>query len=117
MWSPSTRNPGKAQMILSIARTSFRDLGRLRIQFSTYDGGTVTPTPTQERMLRGLVLDRDANAARNLLHLAASGAESLNACGGTVRPGHARRVPVKQEPGARHRGKTGTVPAQAGTAA
>ena len=65
----------------------------------------------------GLVLDRDANAARNLLHLAASGAESLNARGGTVRPGHAGHVPVKQEPGTRQRGKTGTVPAQAGTAA
>jgi putative transposase len=32
----------------------------------------------------GLVIDRDINAARNLLKLAASGAESLNACGGTV---------------------------------
>jgi putative transposase len=29
----------------------------------------------------GLDLDRDVNAARNLLHLAASGAESQNACG------------------------------------
>ena len=41
----------------------------------------------------GLVMDRDVNAARNLLDLAASGAERLNACGGTVRPGlagHAR---------------------------
>ena len=34
----------------------------------------------------GLVLDRDVNAARNLLHLAASGAERRNAGGGTVRP-------------------------------
>ena len=47
----------------------------------------------------GLVLDRDVNAARNLLKLAASGAERVNACGGTVRPGPAGRVPVKQEPG------------------
>ena len=60
--------------------------------------------------------DRDVNAARNLLKLAASGAESENACGGTVRPGLAGRVPVKQEPGTAHAGKTGTVPAQAGTA-
>ena len=29
----------------------------------------------------GLVIDRDINAARNLLDLAASGAERLNACG------------------------------------
>jgi putative transposase len=47
----------------------------------------------------GLVLDRDLNAARNLLNLAASGAERTNACGGTLRPGHAGRVPAKQEPG------------------
>ena len=33
----------------------------------------------------GLVLDRDENAARNLIALAASGAERLNDCGGTVR--------------------------------
>ena len=34
----------------------------------------------------GILIDRDENAARNLLGLAASGAESGNACGGTVRP-------------------------------
>ena len=65
----------------------------------------------------GLVLDRDVNAARNLLGLAASGAESENARGGTVRPGSAGRVPVNQEPGTAHAGKTGTVPRQHGTAA
>jgi putative transposase len=64
----------------------------------------------------GLVLDRDVNAARNLLHLAASGAESRNACGGTARPGLAGHVPGKQEPGTARAGKTGTVLAQAGTA-
>jgi putative transposase len=64
----------------------------------------------------GLVLDRDVNAARNLLDLAASGAERQNACGGTVRPGTAGHVPVNQEPGAAHAGKTGTVPRQHGTA-
>jgi putative transposase len=47
----------------------------------------------------GLVLDRDVNAARNLLKLAASGAESQNASGATVRPGRARRC----EAGTRHR--------------
>jgi putative transposase len=69
-----------------------------------------------ERMYRcercGLVEDRDVNAARNLLHLAASGAESLNARGGTVRPGFAGRVPVNLEPGARKRGRTGTAARQ-----
>jgi len=65
----------------------------------------------------GLVADRDVNAARNLLRLAASGAESINACGGTVRPGLAGRVPVKQEPGTAQTDKTGTVPRQRGTAA
>jgi putative transposase len=65
----------------------------------------------------GLVMDRDENAARNLLGLAASGAESENACGGTVRPSPAGRVPVNQEPGTAHAGKTRTVPRQHGTAA
>jgi putative transposase len=65
----------------------------------------------------GRAEDRDVNAARNLLHLAASGAERVNACGGTVRPRPARQDPLKQEPGAAHAGKTGTAPAQAGTAA
>jgi putative transposase len=64
----------------------------------------------------GLVLDRDVNAARNLLKLAASGAERENACGGTVRPSLARRDPLKQEPGTRKRGQTGTAVPQ-GTAA
>ncbi len=45
--------------------------------------------------------DRDVNAARNLLKLAASGAERVNACGGTVRPRPARQVPG--ETGTRHR--------------
>jgi putative transposase len=56
----------------------------------------------------GLIMDRDVNAARNLLNLAASGVERINACGGTVRPRPARRVPVKQEPGTAHADKTGT---------
>ena len=60
----------------------------------------------------GLILDRDINAAVNLLKLAASGAESLNACGGTVRPGAAGHVPVKQEPGTASAGKTGTAGGQ-----
>ena len=55
----------------------------------------------------GLVLDRDVNAALNLLHLAASGAESVNACGGTVRPRPARHVPANQEPGTPKRTRPG----------
>ncbi len=72
--------------------------------------------PLSERTYRcehcGLALDRDVNAAYNLLKLAASGAESLNDCGGTVRPHPARRGPVKQEPGTAHAGKTGTAARQ-----
>ena len=60
--------------------------------------------------------DRDVNAARNLLRLAASGADRQNACGGTVRPGLAGHVPVKQEPGTALAGQTGTAVLQ-GTAA
>jgi putative transposase len=41
--------------------------------------------------LCGLVMDRDVNAARNLLELAAGGAESQNACRAAVRPGLAGR--------------------------
>jgi putative transposase len=64
----------------------------------------------------GLVMDRDENAARNLLHLAISGTERRNACGGTARPGLAGHVPVKQEPGSSHGRQTGTVTRQPVTA-
>jgi putative transposase len=66
--------------------------------------------------------DRDVNAARNLLNLAASGAESLNACRAQVRPGPAgRRAQPRltgktQEPGAAYAGKTGTAGPQDPTA-
>ncbi|MFD0855814.1 RNA-guided endonuclease InsQ/TnpB family protein, partial [Actinomadura adrarensis] len=58
----------------------------------------------------GLSLGRDVNAAINLRDLAASGAESLNACGGDVRPGAAGQTPGKQEPGTAPdgAGETGT---------
>ena len=59
----------------------------------------------------GLVLDRDVNAARNLLLLAASGADSLNACGAAVRPGlTAGRAALKQEPGTATRVRPGPPP-------
>jgi putative transposase len=60
----------------------------------------------------GLSLGRDVNAATNLHNLAASGAESLNACGGDVRPGPAGRTPVKQEPGTASADQTGTAAGQ-----
>ncbi|TVZ04983.1 transposase [Trebonia kvetii] len=65
----------------------------------------------------GLVLDRDVNAARNLLSLAASGAERRNAGGGTVRPRAARHDPPNPEPGNPHGGKTGTAARQQAAAA
>jgi putative transposase len=58
------------------------------------------------------VIDRDVNAAANLLKLAASGAERINACGGMVRPSLTGRVPAKQEPGTAQAGKTGTAARQ-----
>jgi putative transposase len=60
----------------------------------------------------GLVIDRDENAARNLLDLAASGAESLNACGAQVRPRIVGHRVTKQEPGTPGGGKTGTASRQ-----
>jgi putative transposase len=65
----------------------------------------------------GLVLDRDVNAARNLLSLAASGAERLNAREGTVRPGPAGHAPPNLEPGTPPGGKTGTAARQRAAAA
>jgi putative transposase len=65
----------------------------------------------------GLIMDRDINAAVNLLYLAVSGAERQNACGGTARPRPARQVPAKQEPGTAHAGKTGTASRQQEAAA
>ena len=64
----------------------------------------------------GLVTDRDVNAARNLLNLAASGAESLNAREGVLRPRSARHASLTLEPGTPPGGKTGTAAPQ-GTAA
>ncbi len=65
----------------------------------------------------GLALDRDVNAARNLLFLAASGADSLNACGAAARPGPtAGRAALKQEPGTANAGQTGTAAHQAAAA-
>ena len=60
--------------------------------------------------------DRDVNAARNLLSLAASGAERLNARRAAVRPGPAGHAALKREPGTAHAGRTGTAAPQ-GTAA
>ena len=57
----------------------------------------------------GLVMGRDVNAARNLLSLAASGADRVNACGAAGRPGlGAGRAVLKQEPGTADAGQAGT---------
>jgi len=84
-------------------------------------GHAKTKLALSERVYRceecGLVIDRDVNAARNLLKLAASGAERKNARGETVRPSPAGRVPVNLEPGTRQRGKTGTAARQQAAAA
>jgi IS605 OrfB family transposase len=70
----------------------------------------------------GLVLDRDVNAARNLAEygnrlIAGSGPEMSNGRGADRKTGHARQAAVKRQPGTAQAGQTGTVPAQAGTAA
>jgi putative transposase len=65
----------------------------------------------------GLVIDRDLNAARNLLSLAASGAESVNAREGAVRPSTARHAPPNLEPGTPHGDETGTAARQRAAAA
>jgi putative transposase len=62
----------------------------------------------------GLVLDRDVNAARNLPNLAASGAESLNACEGRLRPVPDGQRPTKQEPGTASADRAGTAVGQTG---
>jgi putative transposase len=83
-------------------------------------GAVKAKLPLRERTYScdqcGYQEDRDVNAARNLLRLAASGAERVNACGGTVSPRPARPDPVKQEPGTSREDKTGTAAPQ-GTAA
>jgi IS605 OrfB family transposase len=70
----------------------------------------------------GLVIDRDENAALNLAalvkrHVAGSGPETENGRGADRKTSSGMQVAVKRQPGTRKRGKAGTVPAQAGTAA
>jgi IS605 OrfB family transposase len=70
----------------------------------------------------GLVLDRDANAARNLAkygiqQVAGSGPETLNGRGADRKTSPGVQVAVKRQPGTRQRGQAGTVPPQEGTAA
>ena len=60
---------------------------------------------------------RDSFRLSGLLSLAASGADSLNACGAPVRPGpRAGRAAMKQEPGTANAGQTGTAAHQAAAA-
>ncbi len=70
----------------------------------------------------GLVADRDLNAALNLAEygnrlVAGSGPETVNGRGADRKTGLARQVAVKRQPGTATAVQTGTVPAQAGTAA
>lgn len=64
----------------------------------------------------GHTQDRDINAARSLLKLAASGAERVNACGPQARPGIAGHRGMKQEPGTADADKTGTAEPQCSAA-
>nr|WP_238362003.1 IS607 family element RNA-guided endonuclease TnpB [Actinopolymorpha pittospori] len=67
----------------------------------------------------GFILDRDANAARNLAALAAeydtAGSGSVAARGADQKTRPRGRVAVKREPGTAPAGQTGTVPPQGGT--
>lgn len=80
-------------------------------------GAAKAKLPLGERTFRcdacNLVMDRDENAARNLLQLAASGAESRNARGGAIRPRPARHASSNLEPsGNRNRSTTRTAASQ-----
>jgi putative transposase len=79
-------------------------------------GAVKTKLPLAERVYLcaacGYTQDRDVNAARNLLKLAVSGTESLNACRPQVRPGPAGHRGMKQEPGTATAGQTGTAAGQ-----
>jgi hypothetical protein len=72
------------------------------------------PTPAQARALASHA--GAARAAFNRL-IAGSGPEISNGRGADRKTGHARQVAVKRQPGTAQAGQTGTVPAQAGTAA
>jgi len=132
-----TRNRRLARVI---ADQGFGQARRMLAYKTTWNGGTLITAdrwfpssklcsacgavkaklPLSERVFScdcGLVLDRDVNAARNLLKLAVSGTERVNACGGTVRPGLAGRVLVNQEPGTAQGGQTGTASRQREAAA
>lgn len=89
-------------------------------------GAVKAKLPLSERtyvcMSCGMVADRDLNAARNLAEygnrqIAGSGPETENGRGADRKTGPVRRVAVKRQPGTADAGQTGTVPAQAGTAA
>ena len=131
--SGMTRNRSLAR---AIADQGFGEARRMLAYKTTWNGGTLVlagrfcpssktcsgcgavkaKLALSERTYRcgtcGLAAGRDVNAARNLLNLAASGAESQNACGAQVRPSPAGHRAVKQEPGTAHAGQTGTAAGQ-----
>lgn len=83
-------------VVRTVANQGFGAARRMLAYKTTWNGGTLTVAdrwfPSSKTCdACGMTLDRDVNAARNLLHLAASGAESQNGCGGTTRPGTADR--------------------------
>jgi len=64
--------------------------------------GALNEVPLSVRVVTcacGMTLDRDLNAALNLIAVAASSADALNACGENVRPFSEWRISEKQEPG------------------
>src|SRR5262249_53136160 len=70
--------------------------------------GTGRPREAERTDGRGAAQARRWIIERRLLKLAASRAESLNACGVAVRPGAAGLASMKQEPGTPYGGVSGT---------
>jgi hypothetical protein len=77
----------------------------------------VTARSSESQAAPDLLPGRVTGPAGKALYLAASEAERLNARGGTVRPGAARRVLVKREPGFGKPGQTGAAARQRTAAA
>jgi putative transposase len=104
----SVVDAGWAQLVRLIGEKAaqygraFARIGRFEptSQVCSARGGNDGPKPlsirTWECARCGAVLDRDVNAAKNIL--AAGRADRLNACGGDVRPELPWRLPMKQEP-------------------
>jgi putative transposase len=98
-------------------RWSLRKLRRLNRQLARRTPGSRRRQQARRRLARvhrcGLVLDRDLNAARNLVtlaqHVAQSGWETRNARGADRKTQPAGQMAVKREPSSQHRREAGTV--------